>query len=120
MALHTQPSLTPDDALSAILALAQREMSTRRLEFRAHDSQLQDLFRDIVANSELLRSVFVFSTSGPKPYSPDLNDAIAKLQLAGLLGRQNPDYQVIFLRPSAEKYFEVELEPHLTPAMKKE
>lgn len=110
-----QPSLPqPDDALSAILTLASHQRgASQRFAFRAHDSQLQDIFRDLAEQYDFLPKIFVFSPSGPRPYSPDLNDSIAKLQLAGLLGRENPDYQVIFLRPAAETYFEKVLAPRL-------
>ena len=109
-----QPSLLPDDALSAIFALAKHHIAVdKRFAFRAHDSQLQEIFRDLAEKYDFLPKIFVFSTSGPRPYSPDLNDSIAKLQLAGLLGRENPDYQVIFLRPAAEGYFEKVLAPKL-------
>jgi hypothetical protein len=108
------PSLLPDDALSAILALARRHLHpSKRFAFRAHDSQLQDIFRDLAEQYDFLPKIFVFSSSGPRPFSPDLNDSIAKLQLAGLLGRENPDYQVIFLRPAADSYFEKVLAPKL-------
>lgn len=116
-----QPMLPPpDDALSAIFALArQRVDRTKRFAFRAHDSQLQDVFLELSKQYDFLLKIFVFSTSGPRPYSPDLNDSIAKLQLAGLLGRENPDYQVIFLRPAAEGYFQKVLAPRLGPDLMK-
>ena len=108
------PSLLPDDALSAILTLAKHRVDPKkRFAFRAHGSQLQAIFRDLAEQYDFLPGIFVFSTSGPRPYSPDLNDSIAKLQLAGLLGRENPDYQVIFLRPAAESYFDKILAPKL-------
>jgi hypothetical protein len=113
------PSLLPDDALSAILALASHHVAGKRFAFRAHDSQLQDIFRELAEQYDFLPTIFMFSSSGPKPYSPDLNDSIAKLQLAGLLGRENPDYQVIFLRPAAESYFKKILAPKLDDEMLK-
>ena len=112
-----QPSLLPDDALSAILALAKHHIGGKRLAFRAHDSQLQEIFLELAKQYDFLPKIFMFSSSGPRPYSPDLNDSIAKLQLAGLLGRENPDYQVIFLRPAAESYFDKVLAPKLGDEM---
>ncbi len=108
-----QPSLLPDDALSAIFALAKDRIGGKRFAFRAHDSQLQEIFLELAKQYDFLPKIFMFSSSGPRPYSPDLNDSIAKLQLAGLLGRENPDYQVIFLRPAAESYFHKVLAPKL-------
>jgi len=109
----SRPSLAPDDALSAILALATKQHGGGRFAFRAHDSELQEIFSDLAEEYDWLPKVFVFSNTGPRPFSPDLNDSIAKLQLAGLLGRENPDYQIIFLRPAAQGYFDKVLAPRL-------
>jgi len=57
---------------------------------------------------------FVFSDSGPEPYSPVLSESISRLQLSGLVGRENPDYEVLFLRQSAEQYFDQELRHRLS------
>jgi hypothetical protein len=105
----------PDDILSAVLTLAARHRGDPRFTFRAHDSIMQGVFRDLTGRFESLRAYFVFSDSGPEPYSPALNDAFARLQLAGLIGRQNPDYEYVFLRPAADEYYESELKPRLTP-----
>jgi len=99
-------SVLPDEVLSAILSLAKRVTNTPRFEFRAHDSALQEIFQDLSRKSGLVSQFFVFSNSGPTPYSPVLNESIAKLQLSGLLGRENPDYEVVFLRPAADSYFD--------------
>jgi hypothetical protein len=40
---------------------------------------------------------------------------VSKLQLAGLIGRENPDYAVLFLRPSSEKFFDEDLAQQLSP-----
>jgi hypothetical protein len=49
---------------------------------------------------------FVFSDSGPEPYSPALSESVSRLQLSGLIGRENPDYEVVFLRDAADKFFD--------------
>jgi hypothetical protein len=48
----------------------------------------------------------VFSDSGPEPYSPALNESVSRLQLSGLIGRENPDYEIVFLRPAADGFFD--------------
>jgi hypothetical protein len=103
--------LLPDDVLTAILALAKKKSGEERLAFRGHDYTLQKVFRQLglECHSRLLEP-FVFSESGPEPYSPTLNEAVSRLQLSGLVGRENPDYEILFLRPSAEKYFQEELQ----------
>ncbi len=102
--------LLPDDILTAILALAKQSSSKERLAFRGHDYALQKVFRQLGQEyHNRLLGPFVFSDSGPEPYSPALSESISRLQLSGLVGRENPDYEVLFLRPAAERYFEQEL-----------
>ena len=98
--------LLPDDILTALLTLAKQKSGKERLAFRGHDSDLQRSFRNLSekCGSRLLEP-FVFSDSGPEPYSPVLHECLSRLQLSGLVGRENPDYEVVFLRPSAEAYF---------------
>jgi hypothetical protein len=98
--------LQPDDVLGAILAIAKRESKRSHFGFRAHDSDFQSVVNSLSKEFPELSQVFVFSDSGPKPYSPVLSEAISRLQLAGLVGRENPDYEVIFLRPAAEEYYD--------------
>jgi len=117
MSIAQSPAaLLPDDILTAILVLAKQESEgERRLAFRGHDSALQRVFLRLAQECRsALLGVFVFSDSGPEPYSPALSEAISRLQLSGLVGRENPDYEVLFLRPSAEKYFQDELRARLS------
>ena len=99
-------TMSPDDILSAILAIAKKRAGKNRFAFRAHDSKLQQIFSKLKDefDSPLIKR-FVFSDSGPVPYSPILNESVSKLQLSGLIGRENPDYEVIFLREAGETYF---------------
>lgn len=113
-----QRQLRADDVLAAILALAARKFPEKRLEVRAHDSDLQRVFRELVGRFDYLQGFFVFSDSGPESYSPALNEAFAKLQLSGLIGRQNPDYQLMVLRPAASDYYDRKLEPSLDEKVK--
>jgi hypothetical protein len=111
MATSARTYLLPDDILTAILELARQEKNTGdQFVFRGHDEELQKVFYDLSSdpNRVLLRS-FVFSTSGPRPYSPALSDSVSKLQLAGLLGRQNPDYEFVFTTSSARSYYDTVL-----------
>jgi hypothetical protein len=113
--VHDQLDLLPDDVLVAILVTARRRGgSPRRLSFRGHDSALQGLFHELSQDPKFpLLGCFVFSDSGPLPYSPALNESVSTLQLAGLIGRENPDYEILFLRASAETYFEEVLKDQL-------
>lgn len=111
MATSAQVERLPDDVLTAILELARLQKDPRRgLEFKGHDEDLQRVFFDLSKEPKftLLRS-FVFSDAGPRPYSPALSDSVSKLQLAGLIGRQNPDYEIVFTRPSSRSYYEAVL-----------
>ncbi len=107
----TQPANPPDHILSAVLTLAKRELEKtsdkKRLAFRSHDFQLQEIFNDLRKTGEYpILNAFVFSDSGPEPYSPALNESVSRLQLSGLIGRENPDYEVVFLQPAAERFFD--------------
>ncbi|MEX2301551.1 MAG: hypothetical protein WD733_11475 [Bryobacterales bacterium] len=107
-----KPAILPDHILSAVLTLAKRareaEASARkRLAFRSHDFQLQEIFSDLQKTGKYpILDAFVFSDSGPERYSPALNESVSKLQLSGLIGRENPDYEVVFLRPAADRFFD--------------
>ncbi|MBI1955144.1 MAG: hypothetical protein HYS38_02010 [Acidobacteria bacterium] len=110
--------LLPDDVLSAILTIAKQELGKKteeRFSFRGHDSKLQEIFYKLSEeiDSPLVKE-FVFSDTGPTPYSPILNESVSRLQLSGLLGRENPDYDVLVLRPAADTYFREVLERRFT------
>ena len=110
--------LLPDDVLSAILTVAKEESGKKsedRFSFRGHDSRLQEVFYQLGRefDSPFVQE-FVFSDRGPRPYSPILNESVSRLQLAGLLGRENPDYEVLFLHQAADHYFKDVLDAKLT------
>jgi len=105
----TQQALLPDHILGAVLALAEKEHArqagSERLAFRSHDFHLQDIFSDLRKQYPILKA-FVFSESGPQPYSPILKESVSRLQLSGLIGRENPDYEVVFVRPAANLFYD--------------
>ena len=107
-----QPIILPDHILSAILTLAERQLLEKdsgktRLAFRSHDFQLQEIFDQLRKTGKYgILDPFVFSDSGPEPYSPTLNESVSRLQLSGLIGRENPDYEVVFLRPAGRRFFD--------------
>jgi|SRR5579859_3004851 len=109
----TQPSLLPDHVLSAVLTLAKKRTNKSRFAFRSHDYSLQGIFSELSGSYPILSS-FVFSDSGPEPFSPVLNDSVSRLQLSGLIGRENPDYEVVFLSPSAEAFYDNVLQPRFS------
>ncbi len=116
-----ESQILPDHILSAILTLAKRKGGGERFAFRGHDSTLQRVFREIQREGQFpTLSRFVFSNAGPVPYSPVLTDAVSKLQLSGLIGRENPDYEVVFLMPAAERFFDQILFPQLSANEKSE
>src|SRR5260370_10021647 len=110
-------SILPDHVLSAILTVAKRrKVPAGRFAFRGHYYALQRVFNELrrECNSAIL-DAFGFSDTGPVPYSPILNDSVSKLQLSGLIGRENPDYEVLFLRPAAEDFYDKFLSQQLSP-----
>lgn len=106
-----QPAILPDHVLSAVLVLAEKEFvkknsENKRFAFRSHDYQLQEIFSDLRnTNKYSILDAFVFSDSGPEPYSPALNESVSRLQLSGLIGRENPDYKVVFVQPAADRFY---------------
>lgn len=107
MAASTRPYPLPDDVLTAILELARQQKGESSLKFQGHDEDLQNIFYELSKNRDFrLLSTFVFSDAGPRPYSPALSDSVSKLQLAGLVGRQNPDYEIVFTTAAATGYYE--------------
>jgi len=106
------PDVLPDHILAAVLTLAKQELVRRdqnvqRLDFRSHDFQLQEIFNDLQRTGAYpILNAFVFSDSGPEPYSPALSESVSRLQLSGLIGRENPDYEVVFLRPAADQFYD--------------
>jgi hypothetical protein len=117
----SEQKLLPEDILSGILAVASKQVNNSRLPFKGHDSKLQQVFLRLKNQTKAdLLNAFVFSDSGPIPYSPALNEAVSKLQLAGMIGRENPNYEVLFLRPSTVNYFDSVLDKRLDVNQKKE
>ncbi len=89
----------------------------KRLAFRSHDFQLQEIFNNLRRTGRYpILDTFVFSDSGPEPYSPALNESVSRLQLSGLIGRENPDYEVVFVRPAADRFFDEVLRKNLKEA----
>jgi hypothetical protein len=115
----THSAILPDHILGAVLVLAERQLAKKnpgcgRLAFRGHDYQLQEIFSDLSdTNRYPLLKAFVFSDSGPEPYSPALNESVSRLQLSGLIGRENPDYEIVFVQPAAERFFDEVLSSEL-------
>jgi hypothetical protein len=107
-----QSKILPDHILAAVLTLAKRELIEKdpkrdRFAFRNYDFELQEIFRQLQETKEYpILDAFVFSDSGPEPYSPALEESVSRLQLSGLIGRENPDYEVVFLRSAADRFFD--------------
>jgi uncharacterized protein YwgA len=104
------------DDLAGILALAERQSGKAPLQFKGHDSELQRIFHTLQEETGLsLLDSFVFSSSGPDPYSPILSESVSKLQLSGLVGRKNPDYEILIVEPAAGRYYDSVLSQRLGP-----
>lgn len=116
----TRPNILPDHVVSAILTLAKRKSGKERFSFRGHDYEIQKLFAGLSEEGYSVLKPFVFSDRGPEPYSPVLNESVARLQLSGLIGRENPDYAMVFLRPAAESFYDDVLKTRFSPDELKE
>jgi len=121
-----QRAFLPDHILSAVLTLAKQELgkaeqNPKRLAFRSHDFQLQEIFSELQKTKNYpILDAFVFSDDGPEPYSPALNESVSRLQLSGLIGRENPDYEVVFLRPAADRFYDEVLRTEFSDSQRRE
>ena len=114
--MSAEATALPDHVLSAILTLAKRKLESPQFAFRGHDFQLQEVFSDLSQTGAYpILNAFVFASGGPEPYSPGLSESVSRLQLSGLIGRENPDYEVVFLQPAAEEFFNEVLQREFTP-----
>jgi len=106
MVRDSLPDILPDDILCVVLAIAEQERGGQQLRFQGHDFDLQQVFGQLSKQYPVLRQYFVFSNAGPIPYSPSLTESVSRLQLSGLIGRENPEYEFLFVKPAAREYFE--------------
>jgi len=115
----THTDILPDHILAAVLTLAKRERNEKRFAFRSYDFQLQGIFHELAGKYPIL-GAYVFSDSGPEPYSPALNESVSRLQLSGLIGRENPNYEVVFLNDAADKFYDEVLSGKFDPSQQKQ
>lgn len=103
--VDSENDVFPGDRLCTVLVLAKRRLNSKDFSLKAHDYDLQRIFYRIDRQTRG-KTGFVFSNSGPVPYSPDLEEDITWLQFSGLTGR--PDLQspeILVLKPQGEAYF---------------
>lgn len=99
------------DILAAIFVNLKRHCEKRQLFMKVDYNKFQRIFYELMLRDpesrQCLRNYFVFSDSGPAPFSPLLQKAIAELQLGGIIcwpNTQEPD--VMRLNPSAEDWYD--------------
>jgi hypothetical protein len=116
-------NLELNDALLGIFVLAKRNhCHGKKLELNIHNYQIHEIFRSIqerVGSTPILDR-FIFSDSGPIPFSPPLEQVLFDLQCSGLTTR--PDVQrwaLWALTESGERYFQ-EIEKNIPPQTMKE
>lgn len=107
----------PEDVLAALLDYAARAReepggpeAEEARHFKTYDFDLQEIFAELTSQYDVLNRYFLFTTSGPEPFSPALNNALSELQLGGVIARQNPEYQVLVLKRTGHEYVEEELQ----------
>lgn len=103
-AKYAKTKLSSMDILASILAIARKSYGIE--EFRAHDHTLQEIFLGLEEEYEfpLLLEYFVFPEDDLMPHSRQLSSAVSSLQLAGLINRLNPSYQMVLVNPESEDY----------------
>jgi len=100
-------SVMQDDILGFALVWARHSLG-RDLRFRNHNLQR------VLSSAEEARELFIFSSSGPEPFSPDLDESLNRLTVGGFISR--PDLQDPEKVAISKGWFDSDVEaftPHL-------
>lgn len=102
------------DILIAIFVNIKNLCEKKQLFIKIRTDELQLIINALLltypGELDYLKKLFVFSNSGPIPYSPQLQEAVERLQLAGMICW--PDIQepnLMRLDPSAEGWYYINL-----------
>jgi hypothetical protein len=103
------------DKLCALFVLAQKQSQYDSIAFRAHNYQFQETFGKLIEKYQGTLPEMIFTERGPGKTSPALTEALTYLTAGGITSRRDlQDPQLLFLRGSAQKYYEECVEPLLS------
>jgi hypothetical protein len=113
---YAKTKLLAHDVLGAVFAQARIEHGVK--EFPLHNDSLQELFYRFATSGDfpIVNTFFKFSDDGPIPESPKLTEAMARLQLGGLIGRLNPSYELVVVEDTSVDYYNQVVRDRLEPA----
>jgi hypothetical protein len=103
-------TLTASSLLVGIL----QHLPTTQIRLRTENQLIESIYQATKDNQSTLVDEWWFDESGAEITSSDLQEAITRLQQAGLLGRDNPtliNYQV---KPSLEMFYKKHVKPQLS------
>lgn len=99
------------DSEDILLALLVHATDRGTQPLTAHGSDIQNAIYAMSTNKQYasLLTGFVFSSSGPIPYSPAVEDALGRLSTSGMVYRENPRWERLRVTPAAVRFYDERL-----------
>ena len=97
-----------DDIVAAVIALVPE---SRGDKFDASTRQIHDAFRDMREHYPILKDQLSFSQEDVFPFSRQLEEAFATLELSRIIGMENPDYTRYLIKPGGRSFVKDRLLP---------
>ncbi len=104
-------AIAADDILLSLFVLGQPKGG----RFRAMSRDVHGAVRQLKESYPDLFCEFVFTeTTTAFPYSERLAEAMQDLEWSRLVGMENPDFRVYYVKPSAQGVFDTLVRPRIT------
>ncbi len=97
-----------DDIVAAIIALVPEEEGDK---FDANTRQIHETFRELRERYTILRDRLNFSQGDIFPFSRQLEEAFATLELSRIIGMENPDYTRYLIKQEGRRFVTERLLP---------
>lgn len=95
-----------DDVVAAIIALVPNGN-----RFEANTRQIHETFRDLREQYSILQGKLNFSQDDVFPFSRQLEEAFATLELSRIIGMENPDYTRYLIKDEGRRFVTAQLLP---------
>jgi len=106
-----------DDVVAAIIALVPQDRGDK---FDANTKQLHETFRDLRDRYTILAGQLNFSEEDVFPFSRQLEEALATLELSRIIGMENPDYTSYLIKDEGRQFVKDRLLPLFAPEEKQQ
>lgn len=94
-----------DDVVGAVLSEAGVEL------FTGDTPTIHRTFFDLRDKFPILSKVLIFSTKHIHPFSRQLEDALGNLELARVIGMENPDYDTYIIKSAGQEFIRAHILP---------